>query len=94
MLFIQSKSRVSDIAIDTLQTASLKNKVSVVCTGDGTYTYNTLSSLLINATIYVVQEDAKNRSIDTISDSSDTSLITTAEYAALLKRYDNGIALL
>lgn len=91
MLFIQSKSRVSDIAIDTLQTASLKNKVSVVCTGDGTYTYNTLSSLLTNATIYVVQEDAKNRSIDTINN---TSLITTAEYAALLKRYDNGVALL
>lgn len=91
MLFIQSKSRVSDIAIDTLQTASLKNKVSVVCTGDGTYTYNTLSSLLTNATIYVVQEDAKNRSIDTIND---TWLITTAEYAALLKRYDNGVALL
>ncbi len=91
MLFIQSKSRVSDIAIDTLQTASLKNKVSVVCTGDGTHTYNTLSSLLTNATIYVVQEDAKNRSIDTINN---TSLITTAEYAALLKRYDNGVALL
>ena len=91
MLFIQSKTNVSQIAKDTLQTASLKTEVAVVCVGDGTYTYDALSSLLTNATIYVVEDDAKSRSINAVNDAS---LINTAEYAALIKRYDHGIALL
>ncbi|GEA10928.1 hypothetical protein [Alteromonas sp. KUL49] len=91
MFFIQSKTNVSQITKDTLQTASLKTEVAVVCAGDGTYTYGALSSLLTNATIYVVEEDAKSRNIITVNDAS---LITTAEYAALLKRYDHGITLL
>lgn len=91
MLFIQSKTSVSEIAKDTLQTASLKTEVAVVCVGDGTYTNSALSSMLTNTAIYVVEEDAKTRSIDT---ADDVSLITNAEYAALLKRYDHGITLL
>lgn len=91
MLFIQSKTSISEISKDILQTASLKSEVAVVCVGDGTYIYGALSSLLTNATIYVVEEDAKNRNIITVGDAS---LITTAEYAALIKRYDQGIALL